>query len=254
MVQSHGVPCWVSLMTRSMEVTERFYSAVLGWEFHPGSFGPKSRVARKAGVPVAGATEFAASWQLPVSWTVYFHVQDADQATARIGERGGTVGVGPVRMGDGRAAMAAGPCGATFGLWQGECPAGWSVGTGEAPAWLELHTQDAFAATLFYGEVFAWTGGPGHCNVTYADDQNEAFVRCAGRTVAGVRGGGVEADPDPNVRPHWRAYFQVAEVERAVQNALAAGGEVVSPPTHHSLGCTATLRDPEGGHFAVLSA
>jgi uncharacterized protein len=69
--------------------------------------------------------------------------------------------------------------------------------------------------------------------------------------VADLRGGGVEAAPDPHIRPQWHVYFCVDDVEAAARRGLAAGGTLVSAPCTSHFGTVATLRDPEGGLFHV---
>lgn len=256
MTETAGVPCWVSLVTRDPAATEHFYGAVLGWQFRESDLGEGFRVATLDGLPVAGMSEQNATWNLPVSWTVYFQVEDADATAARIAERGGTIGVGPVRLGNGRAVLAAGPGGVDFGLWQGKRPGHWAVGEYRAPGWLELRTQDAFAAAMFYGQVFGWSDDNDRCEVTFAHEDNEVFIRYDDHLIAGLRGEDVEKTPERGGLKggaHWRVYFQVSDVTRVVQSVLDAGGEVVSGPEHRSLGEVAELRDPEGATFSVLA-
>ncbi|WSA95922.1 VOC family protein [Streptomyces sp. NBC_01795] len=248
-----GVPCWVSLMTPDPRAAEDFYGPVLSWSFEPSSDGPDSRVATVDGQPVAGVSELSAGAdQGSERWTVYFHVRDADLVAERIAERGATVAVGPLRTGGGRAVIAADQAGAPFGLWQGERPASWAVGSGRAPAWLQLHTRDAFAAAVFYGEIFDWMGDPRH-GVTYEEEYEEIVIRVEGHPVAGVRGGSLEAPPDPRIRSRWEPYFRVPDLDAAVSAAEREGGETVSPPRAAPLGRTATLRDPKGASFCLLS-
>ncbi|GGP52112.1 VOC family protein [Streptomyces abikoensis] len=245
-----GQPCWVSLLTADLKASQDFYAAVLGWTFRAGSFGEGFSVAISDGKPVAGLSDAASSLGVAVSWTSYFAVDDADMVAARVRERGGTVAVGPLAVGRGRVVLAADPMGAVFGFWEGENLPGWRIGSGSAPAWLELRTRDAFAAAMFYGEIFDWAmDRPGRCEVRYEDDA--VTVRAGGRTVASLRGGAVEADPDPRIRPRWHVYFCVDDVEKAVEAALAEGGAVVAEPSRSRVGREATLRDPEGGLFTV---
>ncbi|GGR17525.1 VOC family protein [Streptomyces netropsis] len=247
-----GAPCWVSLLTSNLTAAQDFYSAVMGWTFRPGSLGEAFSVALADGKPVAGIGNVAKSMGVPVSWTSYFAVDDADVVAARIRERGATVAVGPIAVGRGRAALAADPAGAVFGFWEGKLLPGWHIGSGGAPAWLELRTRDAFASAMFYGEVFEWaTDRPGRIEVRYEDDA--VMVLTGGQTVACLRGGGVEAAPDPRVRPRWHVYFCVDDVEKAVEAALAAGGTVAAEPGRSPVGREATLRDPEGGLFTVTA-
>ncbi|MEC4020610.1 VOC family protein [Streptomyces sp. H27-D2] len=247
---SSGAPCWVSLTTRDMQAAQDFYRAVLGWRFRAGSLGEDFSVAISDGVPVAGVAAVAHTMGIPVSWTAYFAVADADLVAARIRERSATVAVGPLALGKGRAALAADPAGASFGFWEGEVLPGWHVGNGSAPAWLELRTMDAFAAAIFYGEVFDWVPGePGHWDVQYEDDV--VMVRFGGQLVAGLRGGAVEAAPSPQIRPRWQVHFRVDDVDACARRAAEAGGTVVEGPQATARGRTATLRDPAGGLFTV---
>ncbi|MFG2192053.1 VOC family protein [Streptomyces sp. NPDC048639] len=247
-----GAPCWVSLMTRDLEGAQSFYGAVLGWSFRETSLGSEFAVAVADDVPVAGIGALAHSMGVPVSWTAYFAVESADLTASRIRERGGTVGVGPISIGKGRAALAADPGGAVFGFWEGGGVPGWEVGRGKAPAWLELRTRDAFAAAIFYGQVFDWASGrPDAPEVEY--EQDAVRVKAGGHTVAHLRGGGVEADPDPQVRPRWHVYFVVEDVDAAAEAAVAAGGTVTAHPADSRIGREATLRDPHGGIFTATA-
>ncbi|WP_189132645.1 VOC family protein [Wenjunlia tyrosinilytica] len=242
-------------MARDLHATEDFYGAVMGWTFRPGSLGEKFSVALKDGAEVAGIGALAPSLQVAVSWTPYFAVGSADIAVARIRERGATVAVGPLALGGvGRAALAADPDGAVFGVWEGAALSGWSVGWGSAPAWLELRTRDAFAAAIFYGEVLDWVSEKegGGCEAAYEDDR--VVLREGGRTVAALRGGGVEADPDPRVRPRWDVHFRVDDVDAATEAAVDAGGVVVSPSVRTGPGRQAAIRDPDGGLFTITTS
>lgn len=246
-----GAPCWVSLMTHDLEAAQKFYSAVLGWRFRPASLGEEFCVAIAGGEPVAGIGALAQNFQVAVAWTSYFAVENADDTAGRIRERGATVAVGPLKLGPGRAALAADRDGAAFGFWEGQTMA-WSVGRGNAPACLELRTRDAFAAAIFYAEVLDWASGePGGCDVTYEHDQ--VIVRDGTHTVATLRGGGVEAAPDPRVRPRWHVHFPVGDVEKVAAEAVAAGGTVTPVTPTEAGGSQAVIRDPDGGFFTITS-
>ncbi|MEW1655138.1 VOC family protein [Streptomyces sp. NPDC093707] len=247
-----GAPCWVSLMTRDLRAAENFYGAVLGWRFRPASLGEEFAVALHDGEPVAGLGALAQSFQVAVAWTAYFAVEDADDTAGRIRERGATVAVGPLKLGPGRAALAGDQDGATFGFWEGQTLA-WSVGTGHAPAIVELRTRDAFAAAIFYAQVFDWESErPGGCRVTYEHDQ--VIVHDGSHVVAALRGGAVESAPDPRVRPQWHVHFRVDDVERAIEAAVAAGGTITPvTATWDGKGSQAMVRDLEGGLFTVTA-
>lgn len=163
-----GAPCWVSLTSRDLEATQEFYTAVLGWRWRPAKLGDRFRIALAQSVPVAGIGAVASMWQMAVAWTPYFAVPSADEAVARVQERGGTAAVGPLSLPPGRAALLADRDGATFGVWEGELISNWETWRRAAPTFIRLHTRDAFDAAMFYGEVLDWaTERPGCCEVRY---------------------------------------------------------------------------------------
>ncbi|MEU7484852.1 VOC family protein [Streptomyces sp. NPDC042319] len=244
-----GAPCRVSLAARDLPATEDFYAAVLGWSFRPSSFGDGFRIALCDGKPVAGIGPLAGRWQMTVVWTPYFAVPHADETAARIRERGATVAIGPLALGHGRAAHAADRDGAAFGIWEGQtlvC----SVGQEDAPAHLELRTRDIFDSAVFYAEVFGWAAGHRACYVAY--EEGRVVVRQDGHTVAALHGGGIEAAPDPKVRPRWHVHFHVKDAEAVSAAALAAGGAVsLGASASDAPAAHAVIRDPDGGLFTV---
>ncbi|WP_351224792.1 VOC family protein [Streptomyces sp. NPDC002133] len=244
-----GAPCWVSLVAPDIGSAQRFYSAVFGWEFRTCPPGEEFSVAYHQGAPVAGIGALAGN-SVPVAWTPYFAVGDADVAATRISERCATVAVGPLSFGTGRAVLAADRDGAIFGVWEGELVPGWTVGRDTALAWLELHTRDAFDAAIFYAEVLDWaTDREGSCQVAYEDEY--VVLRQEGEQVARLHGGAVEAAPDPHVRPRWDVHFWVSDLDEAVAVATRLGGGVVPPVDTDGLRSSVTLRDPDGVLFRV---
>lgn len=242
-----GAPCWVSLTSRDLAATEDFYGAVLGWRWRKARLGDHFRVATADGVPVAGIAAVAAMWQMAVAWTPYFAVPSADDAAARVRERGGTVAVGPISLAPGRAALLADRDGATFGVWEGELVGNWEAWRRAAPAFIRLHTRDAFAAAIFYGEILDWASDvPGCCEVHYEGD--EVVLRSGGDVVARIVSGALEAAPDPTLRPHWQVHFAVRDVEECARAAEKHGGSVLALTADE-----ATLRDADGAQFTVTS-
>ncbi|WP_411103292.1 VOC family protein [Streptomyces sp. cmx-4-9] len=239
-------------MARDLEAAQRFYSAVLGWEFRSTGLGEGVSVACHDGVPVAGIGALAGRLGMSVAWMPYFAVEDADVTAARIRERGATMAVGPLAFGRGRAGLAADPAGAAFGFWQGRVVRDWTVGREGGPAWLELRTRDAFAAAIFYGEVFDWSGGPpGCCTVSY--EQDHVVLRHGHDTVARISGGALDEDPDPQVRPRWHVHFRVPDLEAAVEAATRLGGRTASPVETSPASRWVVLADPEGALFTVVA-
>ncbi|MER7745764.1 VOC family protein [Streptomyces bacillaris] len=248
---AHGVPCWVSLMTRDLHAAQDFYAAVLGWTYRSGTLGEGFSVAHADGLPVAGIGRIGPGLPTVTTWTPYFAVADVDATAARVRERGGTIAVGPIRVGPGRGALAADREGAGFGFWEGRTPP-WSIGRGSAPAALELRTSHAFDAAIFYAEVFGWDPlEPDGCEVGYAYQQDTVVVRHGGHTVATLRGGGDGASPDPRLRPRWHVRFQVDDLTAATEAARKAGGEVSPPTVSPDDGPESMIEDPDGALFTV---
>ncbi|QPP09663.1 VOC family protein [Streptomyces bathyalis] len=247
----YGAPCWVSLATGDLESAQRFYGEVLGWSFRRGSLGEEFSVAYSEDVPVVGLGAIARTMGVAVQWTPFFAVPDANTTASRVRERSATVAVGPIRMGEGRTALAADLAGATFGFWEGAVLSSWDAARRDLPARLELRTRDAFAAAIFYAEVFDWASDGGRCEVDY---QYEAVVvRVDGRAVATLRGGAIESAPDPHIRPRWHVSFTVDDVDDAAKTTVAAGGAIATSPSDNPFGRSAGLVDPEGGLFTVHS-
>jgi predicted enzyme related to lactoylglutathione lyase len=240
-----GAPAWVSLTSHDLAVTQKFYTAVLGWEWRTVKLGDLFRVAEVDGVPVAGVAAVAGQWQMAVSWTTYFAVENADKTASRVRERGGTLAVGPLALPLGRTALLADRDGASFGIWQGELSGSWEAWRKAAPVLVRLHTRDAFDSAIFYGEVLEWASGrPGGCEVRY--DGEEVIVVSGGEEVARIESGALGAAPDPSIRPHWQVHFAVEDVLCCVRAAEANGGTVL-----RSTDREAVLRDPEGALFTV---
>lgn len=246
-----GAPCWVSLTSRDLAATHRFYAAVLGWTFRGTKLGGRFSVALDDGRPVAGIGELASAWQVPVAWTPYFAVEDADETAARIRERSATVAVGPIAFESGRAVLAADRNGAVFGIWEGLLSESWPRWREEQPVWLRLRTPDPFDAAIFYGEVLLWASDRrGACEVAY--EGGEVVLRSAGRVVARLGPGAVQAAPDPVERPHWEVFFTLRDLPAALRAVRDNGGGVV---TEHSgpAGESAVVRDPDGGLFTLTA-
>ena len=113
--------------------------------------------------------------------------------------------------------------------------------------WYELLTEDASAASSFYGRILGWT------------------VRDAAGSVRGYRiigtgqsdvGGMMEIPPDAKargMRPIWLGYVAVDDVDAAAAKIVAEGGTQQMPPTDiPGVGRIAMLADPQGAGFYVM--
>ncbi|MFV0127366.1 VOC family protein [Streptomyces sp. HMX112] len=243
-----GTPCWVSLMVRSLDVTQEFYGALFGWRFRPG---PQQLGLRVRGLlgdrEVAGIGQLPADRDLPPAWTTYLASDDADETAEAIRSGGGTVAVGPIQAGDaGRLAICSDPTGAVFGIWQAGAHPGTAVaGAPGTPAWYELLTQETEAVGKFYKTVFGFELDP-----LVSADQDLVTLRVGDRPVASLHGVGSALPRDRGA--HWMTWFEVADTDEAARRVTGLGGQVLRPPRDDAAGRTATVADPEGAVFTIV--
>ncbi|MGW1598470.1 VOC family protein [Streptomyces sp. NPDC002343] len=243
-----GTPCWVSLMTHGLEATEAFYGELFGWEFRPGpqQLGPYVR-ALLDGREVAGVGRLPTGRRLPVAWTPYLASDDVDRTADTVRLCGGTLAVGPLDAAEaGRMAIASDPSGAVFGIWQGAAHAGTAVtGVPGAPVWNELLTFETESVAKFYKSVFRYQDEP-----VVSSGTDSLALLLDGRPVAELHGVGQGLPPGRG--PHWRTYFEVADLDVTLRQVAELGGRVLAPAHDGPHGRAATVADPEGAEFSVV--
>src|SRR4051812_40312904 len=110
-----GAPCWAEARLPDVEAGKRFYGDLFGWTFDEGA-GAERGYYTAAYSEDRAVTALAPGAQ---GWTVYIAVRDAYAAAERVTAAGGHLISGPVSDGAvATVALAAGPDGAVFGLWQ----------------------------------------------------------------------------------------------------------------------------------------
>ncbi len=243
-----GTPCWVSLMVHGLAGTQKFYSALFGWEFRPGpqELGPYVRALIDEH-EVAGIGVMPADRHLPVAWTPYLASDDVDATADTIRLCGGTVGVGPLDADRaGRLLIASDPAGAVFGVWQAAEHGGADgVGLPGTPVWNELVTRDTATVAKFYQAVFGYVEEP-----VVSADFDYLSLSVQGRQVAAIHGVGHGLPRDRGA--HWTTFFEVTDVEETVEHVRALGGHVLRAPYDSGHGRMATVSDPEGAAFNVV--
>ncbi|WP_370081544.1 VOC family protein [Streptacidiphilus sp. MAP12-16] len=240
----------MSLLTPDVAAAQAFYGPLLGWSFETVSepTGPYAYALTRA-TKVAGIAALPERWQFPATWTTFFGVTDIAAAARRVGERAGTVGIGPMDFTGGRLAIATDPGGAAFGLWQGTAGPARHLRLPGAPNWVELSTEDAFGAAMFYGSVLDWDHlGPEQLEVHW--EHERVVVRVQGHNVAALRT--VKA-VDGEETAHWHISFAVDDVESATAHAQRLGGRIITPPAPSPYGPTASVRDPHGARFSLIA-
>lgn len=251
----HGVPCWMDLATPDPAGARSFYGELFGWEFTEESTDRPDvaySMARKDGHTAAGMmllSEEMSSGGMPPAWTTYVNVDDVEATVSKVQPAGGAVLQPPLEVMDaGRMATVADPAGAVLALWE---PAGHIgaevVNEHGALIWNELTTPDPAAVSGFYGSVFGWTSesvpmeGGGEYILFHLESAEQPVA-------------GATPPPAPAVRTSWGVYFAVDDAAMIVARAKELGGEIfLGPTTMPGVGTMATLRDPHGAMFSVMT-
>jgi predicted enzyme related to lactoylglutathione lyase len=112
-------------------------------------------------------------------------------------------------------------------------------------AWTDLTVPDADALRDFYERVAGWKSQA----LSMGDYSDYVMVSSAGDGVAGIchaRG------PNAKVPPQWLMYIVVDDVDRAVSECTALGGQVIDGPRPMSGGSFCIIRDPAGAVCGLI--
>lgn len=244
-----GAPTWVELFTSKPEVSRPFYAELFGWDVvDPGPDYGGYQNFTLGGSMIAGSMVNADPAAVPDSWSVYLHVADAAASAEAVVAAGGTIHVPPMAVMDlGHMAVATDAGGAMVGLWQPGTHRGierW--GEPGTPAWYELHASDYDASVAFYRDALGWpvatmSDTPGFRYSTYGDGEGaKAGIMDAASMLAGAP-------------PHWVVYFRVASCDDAVAEVVSLGGAELRSPEDTPYGRLASVADPTGAAFALMS-
>jgi len=113
-------------------------------------------------------------------------------------------------------------------------------------SWSELMTNDAKAATEFYGTLFGWTIEP----MPMAEG-NYHVVKVGGEAVGGIMAMPPTAGPMP---PAWGCYVTVADVDATAKRCTDLGGKVaVAPKDIPGVGRFAVILDKQGAALNIIT-
>jgi predicted enzyme related to lactoylglutathione lyase len=238
---------WHELLTTDTAAAAAFYPRVVPWRTQPSSMPGYT-------LWMAGQTQIGGLMALPQDaggppphWLIYVGTPSVDASCLQAQGLGAKVLKAPADIPNvGRFAVLSDPQGATFALF--------TPGSGPPPgaeppqggfSWHELATTDVQGALRFYGELFGWRKGRAHeMGGTLGVYQ---MFEHAGNAV-----GGMCNVQGPSTAPSWLSYVHVADSNRAVAAAKAAGGRLMHGPMEVPGGSwIALMMDPQGGAFAV---
>lgn len=254
-----GKPVWIDFGSTDFTASKAFYEQLFGWTFT--DLGPEMGHYAMifagddlvgGGMDVAGMT-CPEGEQIPSAWSVYLGTDDADATVAKAAEAGATVITPASDVGDaGRHAVLLDPTGAGICVWQpGEITSFVYSGRPGTPAWFELMTQNFDASVAFYTAAFGLDAQPmstpmedegGTRYVTHGPEADAAYGIC---DAAGY----IPAE----MGSFWRVYFIVDGLDAATDRIKELGGSVLAGPDDSPFGRIATVADPTGASFQIVS-
>lgn len=243
---------WHELMTTDTKGAEEFYSELIGWKAAKGKGGYVHLMAgdRAVGGLMELPADARAGGAFPF-WIGYLSVDDVDAAAKEAKRLGGSVHREPADIPDvGRFAILADPQGAAFAVFKeagpGEPPPGQGPGTF---GWAELNTTDWKAAWKFYSALLGWKPTR---SLDMGSEYGEYFM--FGTDSENSMGGMSDMATKAKVSAHWLHYINVSDVDAAAKKLEQKGGKVLNGPMEVPGGDRIVqCRDPQGGHFAMVS-
>jgi len=244
---AEGRPSWVDLSTTDPVAAKDFYTTLFGWDYatEGGPDGGSYFMAQSGGHVVAGLAK-AQDPNYPPTWSTYLAVDDAQATVEKAKAAGGNVLVEPMVVGPaGRMAYIADPEGAAVGLWEGDAHEGAArINEPGAYTWAELFCPDADTAAAFYNATVGLKAEA----MDFGADQPYTVFKVGQTIVGGTLPPAMEGVPN-----HWHVYFGCADTDATCATATEAGGHVVAGPLDTPVGRMATIKDPQGATFSVIT-
>jgi uncharacterized protein len=250
MVDHPAAFAWYELLTTDLPAAQSFYGKVVGWTAQDASTPQFAYRLFSAGdAAIAGLMELPLEGRKKGAtprWVGYVAVQDVDGTVDRLKALGGSVYVPPTDSNIGRIAVIADPQTATLavvgGLKYGTAEAGETAAPGRV-GWHELLAGEGNAAFAFYSALFGWEKA----------QADEALVESYQLFAAGGRPlGGMFTKFAATPVPFWLYYFEVADLDAAIDQVKAGGGRIAQGPIELWGGSwAARCIDPQGAMFAL---
>lgn len=245
----HGRFAWYELMTTDMAAARTFYAHVMGWEGEDASTPDVAYTLLRAETALVGGLmelpEDARRMGATPRWMGYIVLSDVDAAVDRIKRLGGAVYVAPTNTNIGRIAVVADPQNAMFGLIDRLQPGQQPAELHEAGqvGWHELLAVNWAKAFAFYRELFGWQKADAELGPT---DTYQLF------SAGGLTIGGIFTKRPVEPVPYWLYYFNVADLDAALERVTTAGGRIFEGPIEVPEGeWIVRCIDPQGAIFAL---
>jgi predicted enzyme related to lactoylglutathione lyase len=242
-----GTPCWVDLAADDFGRAKAFYVGLFGWQLADWPLQAGRFVVCLQDGKVAAGIASRQDPAMPAAWMTYLATADLTATASRITEAGGRLVDGPSDVADvGRAAVAADPAGAVFGLWQAGTHHG--IGLAAEPGaltWNEQWSRSFVASTAFYHDVFGYA---------YQTSRDSYATACtAGRPVAGIGDMTQRSDRFPaGTAAHWATSFAVADTDAAIARVTSLGGTITAAPRNTPYGRLTHATDDQSAAFSLI--
>ena len=244
-----GAPCWIDLYSSDTDKATVFYGRLLGWAAEP----PDARFGgyftfTKDGKHVAGCMRNDGTTGMPDAWTIYLETDDINKVAEQAPAQGGGIDYPPMQVAEnGSMAIVSDPGGARVGVWQPDQVKGFElVDEPGAPAWFELHTRAYRESVDFYRAVFGWN--------TRVESDTDEFRYSTLADEDGQRAGIMDATAylESGQPATWSVYFNVEDVDRALERVVELDGSIVQPAMDTPYGRLAQAADPTGTLFKLV--
>ena len=246
--------CWIELATTDQKAAKSFYGSLFGWSVNDFPMGPNDfySMFQVDGRDAAAAYTLRPeqrSQGVPSHWMIYIAVESADASAGRAAQLGAKVLAPPFDVFDaGRMAVVQDPTGAIFSMWQPKKNQGTGIaGVSGTFCWADLSTPDPPRASRFFSDLFGWKIVPGE-----NDPSGYLHIKNGEKFIGGIP---PATHRDPNIPPHWLAYFAVPDCDTATAKAKQLGAAVrYGPISMEKVGRWAVVADPQGATFAIFQA
>ena len=253
----HGTPCWVDLETTDLAAAKEFYTGLFGWSYTDEQMGEMGigtySMAMVNDVATAAIYEMRPSQlRAPAKpiWNVYVSVDDIEAVLDNVRQRGDAVLAEATDIDRaGRIAVIEDPTGCRTTLWQpGEFQGSLVRAEPGALTWLENVTTDLEQSVRFYEDVL---------DVETVTSPQRNLDEYTMWIVDDIPVAGMFQWPDEmiadGVPSMWFVYFQVSDLDRAVDYVQTNGGKAMAgEPAVNDVGRFIVLRDQQGADFCAI--
>ena len=257
---SQGTPFWVDLGSPDIASSMSFYTDLFGWgydEAAPEDVGGRRYAWAKisTGYPagIASLDDEESASGAKSRWSVQLLVDDIEEVTNRVADLGGSVVEAPANVGEyGISAEIADPTGGEVNIWQAFQSGPTIKHEHGSMQWCELMTPDPEAVAVFYRKLLSVKTDP----MEMPDGSVNSIVRTAEGPVMGISAlGGLSEELIARLGgPTWVVYFNVDDVDAAVERAVQNGAELPDPPWDvPGIGRMAWVYDPQGALVALMT-